>query len=288
MAGLFALADPPPQAEWLMLDDEQRASWEEMHLLTGKKQLLRWGQLPDEPAAIVRLRVVAASRELCELPASLRELPCLRYLDIDRRYVKKLAPDTLPGSVRALRIAGDGSAVWPARLSLPGLTRLNASSVALKFTPAELPGLRWIGIKLAGNAAMLDVVARYADLQALDVVTVNAPTFFTAIAALPLLHLGISGGKLDTLGPIDALSRLEQLYLTRLSGLSSLAGVDHLAALEELSIGYCTRLRGLREILALRSLRRLAVIGCKDVGVAAVARELSSMHLEHLDTSGSR
>jgi hypothetical protein len=274
--------------EWIMLDDEQWTSWKRMHLLAGKKHLLRWGQIPAASACeIKRLRVVAASRALDDLPESIGALEQLEHIEFDKRFLKKLKPGTIPPSVITLRISGEGSATWPKAVSLPHVRRINAGSIALRFTYAQFPGLNHITIKLANNAVVLDIVKSYRDLSCLDVVTVNSADFFTSVATLPLRHLGISGGKVDSIVSIGELTKLEWLALNNLPHLTSLTGLARLVDLRELSITYCMHLKDINDILTLRSLRRLSIIGCKDIGLGALRPAIEAMGLEHLDTSGT-
>src|SRR5262245_6553862 len=99
--------------EWLMLDDEQWTAGERLHLLKGKKNFARWGQLPEDAARIVkRLCIIADSPARDELPENIASLTGLEHLEIGKRFLKKLKPGVIPPSVTALRILGDGSATW--------------------------------------------------------------------------------------------------------------------------------------------------------------------------------
>ncbi|EKR46653.1 hypothetical protein LEP1GSC151_1579 [Leptospira interrogans serovar Grippotyphosa str. LT2186] len=69
--------------------------------------------------------------------------------------------------------------------------------------------------------------------------------------------------------------------------LSDLSEIQFLSKLEELSIQYCNQITNPEVILKLSSLRKLEIVGCKNIGLNSIREKINSMNLEKLSILGS-
>ncbi|MCH5434689.1 hypothetical protein LT991_18450, partial [Leptospira interrogans serovar Canicola] len=77
------------------------------------------------------------------------------------------------------------------------------------------------------------------------------------------------------------------LNITNLPRLSDLSEIQFLSKLEELSIQYCNQITNPEVILKLSSLRKLEIVGCKNIGLNSIREKINSMNLEKLSILGS-
>ncbi len=69
--------------------------------------------------------------------------------------------------------------------------------------------------------------------------------------------------------------------------LSDLSEIQFLSKLEELSIQYCNQITNPEVILKLSSLRKLEIVGCKNIGLNSIREKINSMNLEKPSILGS-
>lgn len=159
-------------------------------------------------------------------------------------------------------------------------------SFVLRFTHSNLNGLKNLVLKLDKNATMLNVIQKYR-LNSLGLTNVNKNEIFEKISLIGLNQLGIAIGKIESLSGITNLNTLKILNITNLPRLSDLSEIQFLSKLEELSIQYCNQITNPEVILKLSSLRKLEIVGCKNIGFNSIREKINSMNLEKLSILGS-
>jgi len=252
----------------------------------GAQRRLEWGRPPAKPERIEALQISARPAPGVQLPGWLRELPALKYLSLPLSWMRATTGDEIPPSAQVLELAGAGTVTVPKQAKFPHVGFLMAYSGVLKFGPDSFPGIERLGLKLDPAQAMLDTVSALSGLRALHLGSVHAASVFSRVGSLRLEYLGLSYGRLPNIEDIGLLSHLTSLQLKSLSCLESMEGVAGLPALEELSIGYCTRLRDVSDVANIPRLRRLATLGMRDVGISAILPTLKTKGLEMHSLAG--
>ena len=256
--------------------------------LAGKR--FSWGRIPEriDPTKVLRLVLENDDESVVTIPEAVHKLTNLIWLHIPGRFVPHLEADSIPPSIRALVIQGEGTHSLPEALCLPGLERLERQDKAiLRFRAEQIPNVQHLSIQLDPRGGVLREVTQMTRLTALDVGPISNRAILEGLTKLPLRYLRLEGGNLDTIDPIRDCPTLTDVSLFGLSRLTSLAPLADLPGLRELSILWCKRLVLDRSLLRIAGLRKLSFFACRDIGLEALRPELEARGLEKFATSST-
>ena len=244
---------------------------------------------PDRDANVRTLRLRAPhDARLTRLPSRLHDFPNLTDLTIgpyvEPDLVKGLDQGGIPGSVTTLTVLTGGRPTrWPKGLSLPAVRSYTTDGPS-SFSSETFPHLELA--HLAPTKTSMVALLALPTLSTLQMRTVPlpAPEIFEAVAHLPLVDLGLLGGrKITDLTGIDRLPGLRRLRLQSLPALTSIAALESLEHLEELRILYCSRIQDVETVTRIPSLSRFDAHGCQGIGLEALGSFLDehSAHRGH-------
>lgn len=233
---------------------------------------------PDEErdAAVRSLRVRGdIGAYVAEVPRDLDRFPNLTELSlgggIDPSIVSTVTPGAIPGTVTSLNVwTGGPPSRWPRGLVLPSVRRLQTDGT-MTFTAENFPNLEHA--HLAPTKTSFEALLALPSLTAMQLRTVPypAPEIFEKIAHLPLVDLGLLGGRkitgLDGIGMLPGLLRLRLQSLPRLTSVAALADLEHL---EEVLVLYCSRIEDIATVTTLPAIRRFDAYGCTGIGLEAI------------------
>ncbi|AKH77714.1 hypothetical protein BRAT_12075 [Leptospira interrogans serovar Bratislava] len=274
---------------WGMVDEKQKSAWQKtMPFFLEDPHVISWNQISEKinKKQITLLRILSLDDTILEIPEYIHTFPNLIELEVPRKFILKLENKLLPSSLKTLCITGNGQCTWPSNLNLPNIDTLKTGGFVLRFTHSNLNGLKNLVLKLDKNATMLNVIQKYR-LNSLGLTNVNKNEIFEKISLIGLNQLGIAIGRIESLSGITNLNTLKILNITNLPRLSDLSEIQFLSKLEELSIQYCNQITNPEVILKLSSLRKLEIVGCKNIGLNSIREKINSMNLEKLSILGS-
>ncbi|EMN26071.1 hypothetical protein LEP1GSC065_1388 [Leptospira kirschneri serovar Sokoine str. RM1] len=274
---------------WIMVDEKQKLAWQKtMPFFLENPYVISWNQISEKinKKQITLLRIFSLDDTIVEIPECIHTFSNLIELEVPRKFILKLESKSLPSSLKTLCITGNGQCTWPSNLNLPTIDSLKTGGFVLRFTHSNLNGLKNLVLKLDKNATMLNVIQKYR-LNSLGLTNVNKNEIFEKISLIGLNQLGIAIGRIESLSGITNLNTLKILNLTNLPRLSDLSEIQFLSKLEELSIQYCNQIINPEVILKLSSLRKLEIVGCKNIGLNSIREKINSMNLEKLSILGS-
>ncbi len=274
---------------WIMVDEKQKSAWQKtMPFFLEDPHVISWNQISEKinKKQITLLRILSLDDTILEIPEYIHTFSNLIELEVPRKFILKLENKLLPSSLKTLSITGNGQCTWPSNLNLPNIDTLKTGGFVLRFTHSNLNGLKNLVLKLDKNATMLNVIQKYR-LNSLGLTNVNKNEIFEKISLIDLNQLGIAIGRIESLSGITNLNTLKILNITNLPRLSDLSEIQFLSKLEELSIQYCNQIINPEVILKLSSLRKLEIVGCKNIGLNSIREKINSMNLEKLSILGS-
>lgn len=274
---------------WVMVDEKQKSAWQKtMPFFLEDPHVISWNQISEKinKKQITLLRILSLDDTILEIPEYIHTFSNLIELEVPRKFILKLENKLLPSSLKTLCITGNGQCTWPSNLNLPNIDTLKTEGFVLRFTHSNLNGLKNLILKLDKNATMLNVIQKYR-LNSLGLTNVNKNEIFEKISLIGLNQLGIAIGRIESLSGITNLNTLKILNITNLPRLSDLSEIQFLSKLEELSIQYCNQITNPEVILKLSSLRKLEIVGCKNIGLNSIREKINSMNLEKLSILGS-
>ncbi len=274
---------------WVMVDEKQKSAWQKtMPFFLEDPHVISWNQISEKinKKQITLLRILSLDDTILEIPEYIHTFPNLIELEVPRKFILKLENKLLPSSLKTLCITGNGQCTWHSNLNLPNIDTLKTEGFVLRFTHSNLNGLKNLVLKLDKNATMLNVIQKYR-LNSLGLTNVNKNEIFEKISLIGLNQLGIAIGRIESLFGITNLNTLKILNITNLPRLSDLSEIQFLSKLEELSIQYCNQITNPEVILKLSSLRKLEIVGCKNIGLNSIREKINSMNLEKLSILGS-
>ncbi|EMJ37611.1 hypothetical protein LEP1GSC079_0476 [Leptospira interrogans str. FPW1039] len=274
---------------WGMVDEKQKSAWQKtMPFFLEDPHVISWNQISEKinKKQITLLRILSLDDTILEIPEYIHTFPNLIELEVPRKFILKLENKLLPSSLKTLCITGNGQCTWPSNLNLPNIDTLKTGGFVLRFIHSNLNGLKNLVLKLDKNATMLNVIQKYR-LNSLGLTNVNKNEIFEKISLIGLNQLGIAIGRIKSLSGITNLNTLKILNITNLPRLSDLSEIQFLSKLEELSIQYCNQITNPEVILKLSSLRKLEIVGCKNIGLNSIREKINSMNLEKLSILGS-
>ncbi|AAN48697.2 MULTISPECIES: hypothetical protein [Leptospira] len=272
-----------------MVDEKQKSAWQKtMPFFLEDPHVISWNQISEKinKKQITLLRILSLDDTILEIPEYIHTFSNLIELEVPRKFILKLENKLLPSSLKTLCITGNGQCTWPSNLNLPNIDTLKTGGFVLRFTHSNLNGLKNLVLKLDKNATMLNVIQKYR-LNSLGLTNVNKNEIFEKISLIGLNQLGIAIGRIESLSGITNLNTLKILNITNLPRLSDLSEIQFLSKLEELSIQYCNQITNPEVILKLSSLRKLEIVGCKNIGLNSIREKINSMNLEKLSILGS-
>lgn len=278
-----------PNNIWIMVDEKQKLAWQETTpFFLEDPYVISWNQIPEKinQKQITLLRIFSLDNTILEIPECIHTFSNLIELEVPRKFILKLENKSLPSSLKTLCITGNGQYIWPPNLNLPTIDTLKTGGFILHFTHSNFNGLKNLVLKLDKNATMLNVIQKYR-LNSLGLTNVNKNEIFEKISFIGLNQLGLATGKIESLTEIAKLNTLKILNITNMPQLSDLSEIQFLSELEELSIQYCNRIKNIEIILKLASLRKLEIVGCKNIGINLIREKINSMNLEKLSILGS-
>ncbi|EJP14502.1 hypothetical protein LEP1GSC080_2195 [Leptospira interrogans str. FPW2026] len=274
---------------WVMVDEKQKSAWQKtMPFFLEDPHVISWNQISEKinKKQITLLRILSLDDTILEIPEYIHTFSNLIELEVPRKFILKLENKLLPSSLKTLCITGNGQCTWPSNLNLPNIDTLKTGGFVLRFIHSNLNGLKNLVLKLDKNATMLNVIQKYR-LNSLGLTNVNKNEIFEKISLIDLNQLGIAIGRIESLSGITNLNTLKILNITNLPRLSDLSEIQFLSKLEELSIQYCNQITNPEVILKLSSLRKLEIVGCKNIGLNSIREKINSMNLEKLSILGS-
>ncbi|EKO27386.1 hypothetical protein LEP1GSC104_1849 [Leptospira interrogans str. UI 12621] len=274
---------------WVMVDEKQKSAWQKtMPFFLEDPHVISWNQISEKinKKQITLLRILSLDDTILEIPEYIHTFSNLIELEVPRKFILKLENKLLPSSLKTLCITGNGQCTWPSNLNLPNIDTLKTGGFVLRFIHSNLNGLKNLVLKLDKNATMLNVIQKYR-LNSLGLTNVNKNEIFEKISLIGLNQLGIAIGRIKSLSGITNLNTLKILNITNLPRLSDLSEIQFLSKLEELSIQYCNQITNPEVILKLSSLRKLEIVGCKNIGLNSIREKINSMNLEKLSILGS-
>lgn len=246
---------------------------------------------PDEErdAAVRSLRVRGdIGAYVTEVPRRLDRFPNLTELSLGAgvapTIVSTMTDGAIPDTVTTLEVwTGGAPTRWPRGMVLPSVRRLQTDGPTT-FTAQTFPNLEHA--HLAPTKTSFEALLALPRLAALQLRTVPhpAPEIFEKIAHLPLVDLGLLGGrKITDLRGIELLPGLRRLRLQSLPVLTSIAALEGLEHLEELLILYCSRIEDIETVTKISSLGRFDAYGCTGIGLEALESFLDehSAHRTH-------
>ncbi|EMM81636.1 hypothetical protein [Leptospira interrogans] len=272
-----------------MVDEKQKSAWQKtMPFFLEDPHVISWNQISEKinKKQITLLRILSLDDTILEIPEYIHTFSNLIELEVPRKFILKLENKLLPSSLKTLCITGNGQCTWHSNLNLPNIDTLKTGGFVLRFTHSNLNGLKNLVLKLDKNATMLNVIQKYR-LNSLGLTNVNKNEIFEKISLIGLNQLGIAIGRIESLFGITNLNTLKILNITNLPRLSDLSEIQFLSKLEELSIQYCNQITNPEVILKLSSLRKLEIVGCKNIGLNSIREKINSMNLEKLSILGS-
>lgn len=274
---------------WVMVDEKQKSAWQKtMPFFLEDPHVISWNQISEKinKKQITLLRILSLDDTILDIPKYIHTFSNLIELEVPRKFILKLENKLLPSSLKTLCITGNGQCTWPSNLNLPNIDTLKTGGLVLRFTHSNLNGFKNLVLKLDKNATMLNVIQKYR-LNSLGLTNVNKNEIFEKISLIDLNQLGIAIGRIESLSGITNLNTLKILNITNLPRLSDLSEIQFLSKLEELYIQYCNQITNPEVILKLSSLRKLEIVGCKNIGLNSIREKINSMHLEKLSILGS-
>ncbi len=274
---------------WVMVDEKQKSAWQKtMPFFLEDPHVISWNQISEKinKKQITLLRILSLDDTILEIPEYIHTFSNLIELEVPRKFILKLENKLLPSSLKTLCITGNGQCTWHSNLNLPNIDTLKTEGFVLRFIHSNLNGLKNLVLKLDKNATMLNVIQKYR-LNSLGLTNVNKNEIFEKISLIGLNQLGIAIGRIESLSGITNLNTLKILNITNLPRLSDLSEIQFLSKLEELSIQYCNQITNPEVILKLSSLRKLEIVGCKNIGLNSIREKINSMNLEKLSILGS-
>lgn len=274
---------------WIMVDEKQKSAWQKtMPFFLEDPHVISWNQISEKinKKQITLLRILSLDDTILEIPEYIHTFSNLIELEVPRKFILKLENKLLPSSLKTLCITGNGQCTWHSNLNLPNIDTLKTEGFVLRFIHSNLNGLKNLVLKLDKNATMLNVIQKYR-LNSLGLTNVNKNEIFEKISLIGLNQLGIAIGRIESLSGITNLNTLKILNITNLPRLSDLSEIQFLSKLEELSIQYCNQITNPEVILKLSSLRKLEIVGCKNIGLNSIREKINSMNLEKLSILGS-
>ncbi|EKO71932.1 hypothetical protein LEP1GSC075_3750 [Leptospira interrogans str. Kito] len=274
---------------WGMVDEKQKSAWQKtMPFFLEDPHVISWNQISEKinKKQITLLRILSLDDTILEIPEYIHTFSNLIELEVPRKFILKLENKLLPSSLKTLCITGNGQCTWHSNLNLPNIDTLKTEGFVLRFIHSNLNGLKNLVLKLDKNATMLNVIQKYR-LNSLGLTNVNKNEIFEKISLIGLNQLGIAIGRIESLSGITNLNTLKILNITNLPRLSDLSEIQFLSKLEELSIQYCNQITNPEVILKLSSLRKLEIVGCKNIGLNSIREKINSMNLEKLSILGS-
>ncbi|QCO35198.1 hypothetical protein [Leptospira interrogans] len=272
-----------------MVDEKQKSAWQKtMPFFLEDPHVISWNQISEKinKKQITLLRILSLDDTILEIPEYIHTFSNLIELEVPRKFILKLENKLLPSSLKTLSITGNGQCTWHSNLNLPNIDTLKTEGFVLRFIHSNLNGLKNLVLKLDKNATMLNVIQKYR-LNSLGLTNVNKNEIFEKISLIDLNQLGIAIGRIESLSGITNLNTLKILNITNLPRLSDLSEIQFLSKLEELSIQYCNQIINPEVILKLSSLRKLEIVGCKNIGLNSIREKINSMNLEKLSILGS-
>ncbi|EMN52218.1 hypothetical protein LEP1GSC089_0737 [Leptospira interrogans serovar Autumnalis str. LP101] len=274
---------------WVMVDEKQKSAWQKtMPFFLEDPHVISWNQISEKinKKQITLLRILSLDDTILEIPEYIHTFSNLIELEVPRKFILKLENKLLPSSLKTLCITGNGQCTWHSNLNLPNIDTLKTEGFVLRFIHSNLNGLKNLVLKLDKNATMLNVIQKYR-LNSLGLTNVNKNEIFEKISLIGLNQIGIAIGRIESLFGITNLNTLKILNITNLPRLSDLSEIQFLSKLEELSIQYCNQITNPEVILKLSSLRKLEIVGCKNIGLNSIREKINSMNLEKLSILGS-
>ncbi len=224
-----------PRDEWVVVQDDERredmrARFSDGHVILG------WKATAKELAEATRLRFLV--EDDTELPAKMfAAMANVRELSMPARWLPSLTADLVPPKLRLLDLDGSKSVKWPQALILPELEYLVHSEAPLQVTPAQVPALRGLAVDAGAKSKITPHLRGWPHLVGLSLTVVNDEKTLAAAPLDRLEHLGIVGGKLDSVKGLAG-SPIKSLQLKNLAKLTSLAGVEEMAELETIDLQY--------------------------------------------------
>jgi len=216
------------------------------------------------------------------LPAVISAMTGLRTLSIGPGHVlpsvvTQLRQGDLPESLERLFVhVGGPSLTWP-NVVVPNLKALYADG-PFRFENRNFPRLQELSFSPQKS---LKNVQQALDLPLEELNLLRGPfkeDVFALLEPAGLRRLGLlSSRALTSLTGIGALSQLESLRLKNLTSLRDISELATLERLKELDIQYCTKISGIVAINDLLQLRRLTLVGCKNVGLHAIQQKISTL-----------
>ncbi|MEA2560036.1 MAG: internalin [Acidobacteriota bacterium] len=216
---------------------------------------------------------------LSELPASLGDLPQLRWLSLGK-YMFTQAGDLERDSRRKFPAFTDLSPLF----GLQGLQGLDLScTVITDLSPlAGLHNLQGLYLRLCLNVTDLAPLARLQKLQNLDLQFCASVKDLAPLAGLQQLQSLTISVNVTDLTPLAGLQGLQSLTLSSM-GITNLAPLAKLQKLQTLEISVCTEVRDLAPLAGLQRLKSLNLHECTRVAELA---PLAGLHgLQSLDLS---
>jgi hypothetical protein len=258
------------------------------------RRWLDWGELPSAKARIeiesLRLRVFEAiDTDIRPFP-KLNKLPRLRYLSMPLAYSESISPGSLPPSIETLDFTEDDPCGLARRGAIqsgvicPSVKRVRCYTGQLRFSHDNFPNLRSVTIRFDSKNAMLQELLRYEELEELSVGPFNSPDALSEIARLYPRRLGITGGELETLAPLQQFSGLQHLNVSKFNKLTSLSSIGSMRGLISLFLGSCTKLEDISAISSMPDMICLEMWSCThltDISPVALAPRLSSLFLAY-------
>jgi hypothetical protein len=136
------------------------------------------------------------------------------------------------------------------------------------FDKGAFPNLRKAHIQIDRKGKILDVIMQIKGIEMLGLAPLrNDLDVFNKINKLPLKFLRLNNGRLDSLEGIQTLNNLKGLWLQNLTRIVSIRELKYLDNLEELTIGYCRHIKDIQILLELKSLNKVHIFGCGDLGI---------------------
>lgn len=244
-----------PRDEWVVVQDDERR--EDMRTsLSEDHVLLGWKATAKELAAATRLRFLVEDET--ELPSKMfAAMTNVRELSMPARWLSSLTPKLAPPKLRLLDLDGSKSVKWPDSLVLPELEYLAHSDAPLHVTPAQVPALRGLAVDVGVKSKIAPHLRGWPHLVGLSLTVVNDEKTLAAAPLDRLEHLGIVGGKLDSVKGLSG-TPIKSLQLKNLVKLTSLAGVDKMAELETLDLQYLSHITDLDLLLQIPRLTKVS------------------------------
>lgn len=242
-----------PRDEWVVVQDDERrddmrARFSDDHVI------LSWKATAKELAEATRLRFLV--EDDAELPPKMfAAMANVRELAMPARWLPSLSAKLVPPKLRLLELDGSKSVKWPQDLILPELEYLVYADAPLQVVPAQVPGLRGLAVDVGAKSKTAPHLRGWPQLVGLHLTVVNDEKTLAAAPLERLEHLGVVGGKLDSVKGLSG-SPIKSLQLKNLAKLTSLAGVDKMAELESIDLQYMKNLADLDVLLALPRLTK--------------------------------